>query len=150
MAESHAVEGDPEHLVGHAVLRRHGCDMRVMVLDGDHRLQAELLGHTRGEVARVQISHRHRRLDAEELTEAGQCALKVLERLEVLEVADVLAHVGAALVSQGERVLQVRPDRDERGRGLDRELEGQRRVAARPPQEHARAAGDPDDGVVVP
>jgi len=74
---------------------------------------------------------------------------EVLQGLQVLEIADVLAHPGLVPLRQGERVLEVRADRDQRHGTRHRQRERQRGVPARPAEEDRCSVHHPHHRVVV-
>ena len=136
------------------MLGRHGGYVGVVVLHRpavlDLHLGGQLLGNPCGEVAGVEVVDDEAGIDAEEAPEAAQGLVEVAHGLQGLQVSDVLAHMGGLAAGEGERVLQVSADGQERGRRLHRKPKGKGRVATAPAEEHRPLGTGPDHRVVVP
>ena len=84
----------------------------MVVLHSQERyapLARDALRDLGGEVVRVHIAGRGQGLKVEKLRKMAQLLLVAVERLEVLEVADVLAREGVALLREAETRLLLRP-----------------------------------------
>ncbi len=149
VAVSGAIVGDPDRGAELTVLGEDGRDVGVVVLHRDQWARCHRLGDPGRVVARVQVARDHLRGDLEQRPESQQGVVEVLLGLEALEVADVLRHVGAIAVDQGEGVLEVGSDGQQRHRTRHRQGERQRRDAAGPAEQQRLTAGDPDHRVVV-
>ena len=86
--------------------------MRVVVLHSQERdspLCRQLLRRGGGEVVRVHVAGHGPGLKVEEPCEVAQLLLVAVERLQVLEVAYVLAREGVAVLRKAEARLLLRP-----------------------------------------
>ena len=89
--------------------------MRVVVLDGDAPLGREARdGVLRGEVLRVEVVGDDLGLEREQPREVREAVRERAVRRQVLEVAVVRRHVGAAAARERERVLELGADGEER------------------------------------
>ena len=131
------------------MLRRHRGDMCVVMLDLDHPVEGHLLRDPGGEIPWMPIPYADFRVDIEEDPEPLQRGLEVAQGLQILEIADVLAHVHALPMNQGEGVLEVRAHRHEGDRGGERETDGERSEAPSTAEEDRRLVHNPHDRVVV-
>ena len=120
VAVAGAVERDAEHPLRHAVLGHHRRDVRVVVLHHDRTPAPPPRRRRVREIGGVHVAHDDLGRDAGRARFwCAQRRPEVLERLEVVEVADVLADVGGRAVDERERVLEMRPDREQRHRARD-------------------------------
>ena len=87
------------------------------------------------EIRRVRVDGDRLGNDAVHRTQRRDAAIERLERLKILEIADVLAHPRMGTRRQTERALQLSPDRERR-----RHLERKRRAGA----ERSRESGESD------
>ncbi len=139
LAIAGAVERDADHAAlirRPAVLRQRSRDVRLVMLDAVQRqvvLGGEGLGQARRGVIGMQIAGHDLRLQPEEMLVGRQRRPVVLQRLDVLHIADVLADEGVFVAGEGEGVLELRPRRED-ALGLERQPDGEWRVAPRPPQ----------------
>ena len=110
------------------MLGHHRCDMGVMVLHLDDRKGVAIRPLGR-EVARVEIGGDRLWFDPEEFDEVVDGPAEGVERLEILHVADVLAHEAVAPRCKAERRLQLATGRQDR-RHVKRKRDRERRVSA--------------------
>ena len=131
-AHADAVERQAEQPPRCAMLRRHGGDMRVVVLYGDG-LQAaaacEVGGEARAVEIRMQIVGDDFRRDLQQLHHALRGFLQSAAGRRVVEVADMLGEEGFVAARQADGVLEEAADGEDGGAGA-RELDGLRREAA--------------------
>ena len=125
-------------------------DVRVMVLDLDDRgVAGEALERPAPrQVGRMGVDGDDLRGDAVHRLERGDAPLERLQSLEVLKVADVLAHPGVRAGGKAERALQLSAD-GEGGGERDRERHRQRRVPARAADRLLVVSDDPHDRVIA-
>ena len=115
VAHPEAVVGDADERIGEPVLRGARDDVGVVVLDRDAPLGGEVCdGVLRGEVLGVEVVGRDLGLEREQPTEMREAVREGPVRRQVLEVAVVGRDVGPSPAGQGERVLQLRADRQDR------------------------------------
>ena len=100
------------------------------------------------QVLRMQVVGDDLRLEPEELLVDRDAGLEVLQRLEVLEVADVLAQEGVGVAREAEGVLELGAA-GEHLRERPRQGHRERGVAARPAHQPRPPAAHQRDGVVV-
>ena len=141
VAVAGAIERDADHrsaVARVAVIRQTRGDVRAVMLHPPRSGQAVLarvrLGEARGQIVRVQIADHGFRLDAEQVLVRRQRRFVVLQRFQVLHIADVLADEGIGVAGEGERVLEQRPGGEDL-RQRKRQLDGERRVAPRAAEE---------------
>jgi hypothetical protein len=80
-----------------------------MVLDADFSPEGQLEGEFCGQVFGVQIIGHDLRLNAKELPIEIKGSLEVVQRFEVLQIADVLADEGVLVPGQAKSVFQLGP-----------------------------------------
>ena len=102
----------------------------------------------RRQVLRVEVVGDHLGLEPEEVTVDLDAGLVVLQRLQVLEVADVLAEEGVGVAREAEGVLELGAGR-QRLRERPRQDHRERGVAPGPADQPRPAAAHLRDGVVV-
>ena len=148
-----AVEGNADNRPLQPVLHHAAHDVGVVVLHRD-QLQAlvplhPLPGIPGGEVVRVQVTGDDLWLEAEEPLVELDGALEVLQRLQVLQVTDVLAHEGVVVLDSTERVLELGAAGEHlpaRGEG---EADGIGGIPPRPPHQPGRPCLAQGHAVVV-
>lgn len=147
-AVTRAVEGDAEDRAILAVVRQARSDVRVVMLDADVLDAFELERVLRGQVLGMQIVRDDGRGDVEQLPPMPDALGVGLERLVVLEVADVMRDERVVVFRQAEGVFQLGAAAQHVPWEFSVERDGFGRVPARPSlQLHAPADG-PDHGVV--
>ena len=143
-----AVHADADDGVLPAVLDQPRRDVRVVVLHGHLlllRQRQRVLGR---QVLRVEVVGDHLGLEPEEAPVDRDAGLVVLQRLQVLEIADVLAEEGVGVARQAEGVLELGAGR-QRLRERPRQGHRERGVAPGPADQPRPAAAHLRDGVVV-
>ena len=154
--QAEPVHGDAEHrrgVQGTPVLAQAGGDVGVMVLHLEDGAPAgDLVGAAGGEVVGVGVDDEGLWIVSVEAAEERQRASRLLERRQLLEIAQVLAEQGAAVAHEAERVLQLTAERRHPPRAIEplRQRQGARRVAPRAAQDRRRAANHLHDAVVDP
>ena len=150
VAEARAVEREPDDpLVRVAlVLGHHRRDVGVVMLDLDDPIGVVGARPPGGCVAGVGIDGDDVGRDRVDPLELGDESLERFERLEVLHVAEVLAHEGALGRRQAERVLEFSTDGQHRAAAAP-DRHGQRCEAAGAADREQDVAGDTDDRVVA-
>ena len=116
-----------------AVLRKACGEVRVVVLDARQLDAVELERVGRRGVVGVQVVGDERGLQREQPLEVLDALAVGEQRRVVLQVADVVAHPGAALAGQAERRLELPAagqDRTRRGDGKSRCSPGRSRASA--------------------
>ena len=88
-------------------------------------------------------------LDVKQALEVGQVRFEGPVCQQVLEIAGVRRHVGAAAPGQSEGVFEFRADRQKRGRRRDGQVQWLRGVAAAAADQTLAPVHDTRDGVVV-
>ena len=147
VAEPEAVEREPERGAGPAVLGQHRGDVRVVVLHGEGR-EARAERPPRREELRVQIVHHQLRRDLEGAREVRDGLLEKEVGLHVVEIAEVLRHVGAVAAHEAHGVLLVRAH-GQYAVGVDGQANLFRGVAARTPEQARGAVDDAGNAVVA-
>jgi hypothetical protein len=112
------------------VLGKARRQVSVMVLHREQPHAVELVRVLRGEVLRVQVVGHDLRLDREQALEVLDPLSERPQRLEVLEVADVVADPGALALRHAERVLQLGAAGEDLALGAIGERHARRDVAA--------------------
>ena len=143
-----AVHADADDGVLPAVLDQPRRDVRVVVLHGHLLLLRQRQCVLRRQVLRVEVVGDHLGLEPEEATIDLDAGLVVLQRLQVLEVADVLAEEGVGVAREAEGVLELGAGR-QRLRERPRQGHRERGVAPGPADQPRPAAAHLRDGVVV-
>jgi hypothetical protein len=117
-----------------------------MVLYREDRLRASMRV-TRRKIVGMEVRYNRDGDAFEEFLQACRLLLECVERLRCFEVAQMLAdeHLGAA--GEGHGVFQMRAY-GEQIRHLSGKCNGQRRIAARPPENHLPAEQDTDNRIV--
>ena len=149
--EAGAVPHEADDLVVDVVVGHAGGQMRVVVLDADQGQALPLRplsGVVGGEIVRVQIAGQSLRGDIEQALEMGDLPGIVIQRLHVLEIADVLAQKRIGPAGEAEARLLLRAAGED-GRQLPPGLDRERRVAARAPREILLPAEHPAERVVA-
>jgi hypothetical protein len=143
-----AVEDRADGVAGLAVLGQAGGQVGVVVLHADE-LQALLLARPRGrEVVRVQVVGHDLRRHGQQAPEVLDRLAERAERLQVLQVADVVAGPGAVAARQADRVLELRAAAKRRSRDAGGQRHRGGDVPAGAAQKQRAASGHPDHGVV--
>ncbi len=101
-----AIERDPDDFAGEMVLRHAACDVCMMMLHADLRLQRKPLRELGAHVLGMQIVSDGAWRDSEKLFQIGERLLEEQQRLVILQVADVLAEDAVASLGEAERVLE--------------------------------------------
>ena len=150
VAQTEAVEREPEHLAAQPVLGHRRGDVRVVMLHGDGR-HAERGREPRRHEVRVPVVRHDLGLDPEDQPESVERLAVGAHRLLGVEVPDVLGEERLATVRETEGAVEEGAG-SERRRGVDREVDrtGSRRPCA--PQDARRhvTRPHPHDAVVVP
>ena len=117
-AEPGPVERHPDDRPVLAVVGQAGGDVRVVVLHPDQSAGAvgELERVLGGQVLRVQVVRDHLRVDVEQPPEMLDALGERAQRLDVLQIPDVLGDERVVLLGQAERALQLRAAGEHRPR----------------------------------
>ena len=89
------------------MLRHHGADMGVMMLDADQLDRGLITSPLRGQISRMQVVDNNDGIDSIHLFQVLETFFIELECLVILHVADMLAGNGKCTFGQRERVLEV-------------------------------------------
>jgi hypothetical protein len=132
------------------VLGQARAEVRMVVLDRDvlDALPGQRVGGR--EVVRVEIVHDNLGRDREQVLEVRHALGEGAERLDVLEVADVVRDPRAPPAGDAERALELRPAREHVASRRHRQRERARHGTARAPQRQRPPARDPQHRVVGP
>ena len=143
-----AVEAEADDGLGHAVLGHHRGDVGMVMLHS-HDPATGGVAHrpSRREVPRVEVRRQDVRFDPEELLHVLDGVRKCVQGLEVLHVADVLAHERVPSVGETEGRLELAAGRQQ-GRHLEGKLDGEWGVAAGSPHREHPAGDYPHNRVV--
>ena len=107
-----AVPDKTDDLAGEGVVRHAGGHVGVVVLDrdeGDPLFLAARGGVGGGEIVRVQVAGDRRRADVEELFKMPDLLFVILQRLDVLQIADMLAGKHIVPLGQAKAGLLLGP-----------------------------------------
>src|SRR5450759_3985647 len=124
--------------------------MGVVMLDGDAPALREVAGRVlRRQIPRMHVVDDVLGLYVEQPLQVREVRLEGAVRQQVLEIARVWRHVGAAAPGQREGVLEFRADRQKRGGSGDGQGEWLRGVAAATADQTLAPLHDPRHGVDV-
>jgi len=107
VAVAQTVHADTDHGLFPAVLYEARGDVSVMMLHGDLLILRQREGVLGGQILGVQVVADHLRLEAEQLLVHRDAGFVVLQRLQVLQIADMLAEKGVGVAREAEGVLEL-------------------------------------------
>src|SRR5689334_2772732 len=139
-AKSEAVKRNSDQLAVDLVVSHAARDMRVMMLHRELGRQVREREREPGrEILGMQIVSDHFRLDVEQVLVVFDSFGERLQRLEILEISDVMTHKRAVLARETKRVLQLRATCEHAALEFQRGANRWRRITTRTPQHHLAA-----------